>query len=792
MRSPVIALLGPTNTGKTFHAVERMLEHRSGMIGFPLRLLARENYDRLVERVGREAVALVTGEERVTPRAARYFLCTVEAMPVSRPVEFLAVDEIQLCADRERGHVFTDRLLHARGRAETMLMGADTARALVRRLVPEAAFIARPRLSTLRYVPPKKLDRLPRRSAVVVFSVADVYAVAERLRREGGGAAVVFGALSPRARNAQVALYQAGEVDHLVATDAIGMGLNLDIEHVTFTGLSKFDGREPRPLSPAEIAQIAGRAGRHTTDGTFGPTTELGDFPPDLVEAIETHRFRPLERFYWRASDLDFASPAALVRSLGRAPAGDAFARAPQADDQRALETLARDPEVQALARTPEHTALLWEVCQVPDFRNVLTDAHTFLLGRLFRHLRGPEARVPEDWVAAQVRALDRTDGGLEALLGRIAAIRTWTYVAHRDGWLRDAAHWQERTRVVEDRLSDALHERLTEQFVDRRGAVVSREEKDALVTSVGEDGEVAVQGLRVGRLEGFRFVPDREVREGSRAVLAAANRTLREEADALVAACVSTADDGFVLSGEGRLHWRGFEIARLAAGDTVLAPRVQVLPSDLLDAPQRERLRRRLAAWTEARIATVLPALVAIARAEAPTSAARALQFALAESLGCVPRRDVAAAVKELGPAERRALGRLGVRIGRLSVFLSAAPGPDALALRAALMAARRGGVAWVPPAGAPSFALDRRVPASAYAACGYVALGPLALRADAVERLAQRAFERSQAGSLRADAEIASLAGCPVPQSADLLRALGYTPAADGRFEWRRRKTA
>jgi ATP-dependent RNA helicase SUPV3L1/SUV3 len=792
MRSPVIALLGPTNTGKTFHAVERMLEHRSGMIGFPLRLLARENYDRLVARVGRDAVALVTGEERVTPRSARYFLCTVEAMPLSRPVEFLAIDEIQLCADRDRGHVFTDRLLHARGRSETMLMGADTARNLVRRLVPEAAFIARPRLSTLRYVPPKKLDRLPRRSAVVVFSVADVYAVAERLRQKGGGAAVVFGALSPRARNAQVALYQAGEVDHLVATDAIGMGLNLDIEHVTFTGLSKFDGREPRPLSPAEIAQIAGRAGRHTSDGTFGATTELGDFPADLVDAIESHRFRPLERFYWRATDLDFASLGALARSLGRPPGSDAFVRAPQADDQRALEALARDPEVQALARTPEHTALLWDVCQVPDFRNVLTDAHTFLLGRIFRHLRGPDGRLPEDWVAAQVRALDRADGGLEALLGRIAAIRTWTYVAHRDGWLADALHWQERTRVVEDRLSDALHERLTEQFVDRRGAVVSREEPDALVTSVAEDGEVVVQGLRVGRLEGFRFVPDAEVKDGSRAVLAAANRTLREEADALVAACVAAADDAFALRGEGRLLWRGFEIARLGPGESALAPRVRVLPSELLDPPRRERLRRRLAAWIDARVEAELAPITALARAEAPTSASRAVQFALVESLGCVARRDVASAVKDLGPAERRALARHGVRIGRLSVWLASPSGGGSLAWRAALLAARRGTAAWIPPADVPSFALDRRVPAVAYAACGYVVLGARVLRADVAERLAQRAFERSQAGELRADEEMAAIAGCSPTEAGDLLRALGYNAIAGGRFEWRRRKTA
>ncbi|HET9314781.1 MAG TPA: helicase-related protein, partial [Vicinamibacteria bacterium] len=548
MKAPVIALLGPTNTGKTHHALERLLEHRSGMIGFPLRLLARENYDRVVARVGADAVALVTGEERVVPPKARYFLCTVEAMPVSRPVAFLALDEVQLGADPERGHVFTDRLLHARGLEETMFLGADTARPLIRRLVPDAAFIARPRLSTLRYVEPKKLDRLPRRSAVVVFSVADVYAVAERLRRHGGGAAVVFGALSPRTRNAQVALYQAGEVDHLVATDAIGMGLNLDIEHVTFTGLVKHDGRGPRPLTPAEVAQIAGRAGRHVRDGTFGAAAEMGPFPPDLVEAIESHRFRPLERFFWRKSDLDFSSFEALGSSLSAAPRSDALLRPAPADDQRALETLAADRDIRALARSPEHLRLLWEVCQVPDFRNVLTDAHTWLLGRIFRHLRGPAGRLPADWVASQVRAVDRTDGPTDALLTRLAAIRTWTYLAHRDGWLADAAHWQEHARLVEDRLSDALHERLTEQFVDRRGAIVSREEPGALVTSVSDSGDVVVQGLRVGRLEGFRFAPDAEVRDGSRAVTAAANRALRGEMEALVAAFVASPDHGFAL----------------------------------------------------------------------------------------------------------------------------------------------------------------------------------------------------------------------------------------------------
>ncbi len=400
MKAPVIALLGPTNTGKTHHALERLLEHRSGMIGFPLRLLARENYDRVVARAGADAVALVTGEERLVPPRARYFLCTVEAMPVSRPVGFLAVDEVQLGADPERGHVFTDRLLNARGVEETMFLGADTARPLIRRLVPDAAFIARPRLSTLRYVDPKKLDRLPRRSAVVVFSVADVYAVAERLRRHGGGAAVVFGALSPRTRNAQVALYQAGEVDHLVATDAIGMGLNMDIDHVAFAGIVKFDGVSPRRLSAAEVAQIAGRAGRHMNHGTFGVTADLEPFEAELVTALEEHKFPPLKALYWRSAALDYASPKALLASFDRPPPFAGLIPARDADDERTLAQMVADPECAGRADSREAVRLLWDVGQIPDFRKTMTEAHIRLLKRIWGYLRGPTGRIPADWAA--------------------------------------------------------------------------------------------------------------------------------------------------------------------------------------------------------------------------------------------------------------------------------------------------------------------------------------------------------------------------------------------------------
>ncbi|MGE4218212.1 MAG: helicase-related protein, partial [Alphaproteobacteria bacterium] len=424
----VRALLGPTNTGKTHFAIDRMLGHASGMIGFPLRLLARENFDRIVAAKGSRHVALITGEEKIVPANPRWFVCTVESMPLDRPVEFLAIDEIQLCADAERGHVFTDRLLHARGRAETLFLGADTAAALIRRLVPEVEIETRPRLSTLSYSGPKKLTRLPRRSAVVAFSVDRVYAMAEMLRRQRGGTAVVLGALSPRTRNAQVALYQNGEVDYMVATDAIGMGLNMDIDHVAFAGLAKFDGRRRRPLTPSEIGQIAGRAGRHMNDGSFGPTAGVPPFAPELVEAVEGHRFDPIQHAFWRARDLDFGSPARLLRSLEAPPPRSDLMRARPADDLLALSALARDPELCARATTPGAMRLLWDVCQVPDFRKVMAEEHAQLLRRVFMDLTGA-GRLAEDWAAQQIDRLDTTVGDIDTLTTRIAHVRTWTYI---------------------------------------------------------------------------------------------------------------------------------------------------------------------------------------------------------------------------------------------------------------------------------------------------------------------------------------------------------------------------
>src|ERR1700722_18826419 len=651
--SRLVAILGPTNTGKTHLAIERMLDHQSGMIGFPLRLLARENYDRVVKLRGARAVALITGEEKILPPNPSYFVCTVESMPLDRPVEFLAVDEIQLCADPERGHVFTARLLHARGLSETMFLGADTIRPLMRRLVPDAEYLSRPRLSTLIHTGHKKVTRLPRRSAVVAFSLAEL------VRRQRGGTAVVLGALSPRARNAQVGMFQAGEVDYLVATDAIGMGLNMDLNHVAFARLAKFDGRGLRRLAAAEIGQIAGRAGRHMNDGTFGTTADEGPLDPEIVSAVEAHKFEPLTRIAWRNTALRFNSVGALLNSLDQPPAAPGLIQTRDADDHQVLRALSRNPEVAALASNPGAVRLLWEVCQIPDFRKMMSDSHARFIAQCFLHLAGTSERLPAPWIASQIAQLDRVDGDIDTLMTRIAHIRTWTYITHRGDWVDSAADWQERARGIEDRLSDALHETITQRFVDRRSAFLVRTlaGDGELLASVGKDGEVRVEGSYVGRLDGFRFIPDASEAGETRMLVTAANRVLHSEIAARARRLSVDGDEAFAIDPLGNLTWRKGFVERLAAGDGPLAPRVEVQAGNFLDGAGRERVRQRLQLFVRGEIERRLAPLFALQ--EMPLEgAARGLAFQLVDALGCLPAADAAAQTCALGQASRRTLG--------------------------------------------------------------------------------------------------------------------------------------
>ncbi len=765
------AVLGPTNTGKTHHAIDRMLDYDSGMIGFPLRLLARENYDRVVALRGRARTALVTGEEKIVPPRANYFLCTVEAMPVGREVDFLAVDEIQMCADPERGHVFTDRLLRARGRRETMFLGAASMGPLIRSLAPGVEHVSRPRLSRLSYAGPRKITRLPRRSAVVAFSVNEIYAIAELMRRRGG-AAVVLGALSPRTRNAQVELYQNGDVDFLVATDAIGMGLNMRIDHVAFAGIRKFDGRAYRRLAMAEIAQIAGRAGRHLSDGTFGPIAEIGSFEDELVAAVEEHRFDPIAGVSWRNADLDFGSVAALRRSLERPPSAPGLERGREADDQIALAHLARDPELARRASSPDTVRLLWDVCRIPDFRKTTPDVHAVLLGRIFRHL-GDGGRLPADWVAAQIAPLDRTDGDIDTLMARIAHVRTWTYISYRSEWIADAETWQARTRDLEDKLSDALHDSLTRRFVDRRAA--ARRE-----ATVGGDGEVAVGGERVGRVEGFRFVADDS---GTGAPTGA----LRREIEARAAALAAAPDSDFAVSANGVLSWSGAAVARLTKGADILSPTIRLLPGEYLSAALQETVRRRLSDWTGARVSEALAPLEALRAAEL-RGLARGIAYRIVEGLGSVPRRSVAREVRELSREDRAALRSCGVRFGAETVFVPSLVKPAAVAWRALLWSVDAALTPREPPA-AGLVTVPADPPAGFLEACGYRVIGERAVRIDVLDRVAVDLQRQSREGKLDIGAAQLNLLGLSMDAARPVFEALGYASRdTENGMAWKR----
>jgi ATP-dependent RNA helicase SUPV3L1/SUV3 len=739
------AILGPTNTGKTHYAIERMLAHRSGVIGLPLRLLAREVYARLVERAGISAVSLITGEERINPGDPRYWVCTVEAMPRGVRPDFLAVDEIQLAADLQRGHVFTDRLLNYRGRIETLFLGAATIEPVIRTLVPEAVFSTRPRLSSLIHIGERKLTRLPRRSAVVAFSAQDVYEIAELLRRRYGGAAVVLGALSPRTRNAQVDLYQNGDVDYIVATDAIGMGLNLDIEHVAFASDQKFDGREFRRLTFAEFAQIAGRAGRNQRDGSFGSTGRCGPFEPELVEALESHMLAPATRAQWRNSELEYSSIDALQQALRRFPERSGLMRSDSGDDVRALEILSLDSVVRRAAKTPADVARLWDACQIPDYRNVSGGAHAEFVKSVFEFIVR-KGNISEDWFWRHLSAADRTDGDLDALSSRIDQVRSCAYMANRDDWLVDPGHWQAIARQVEDRLSDALHERLAQRFVDRRTSFLLRRyrENAMLNAEVTSAGDVLVEGQTVGRLQGFRFTPDSEANsEAAKVAGPAIIAAIAREADIRAARLTEAVDSSLVLANDGAIRWLGDPIAKLAPGDKLLQPRAVILSDDAVTSAAKEAAQRRVDLWITAHVKRLLGPLLELEAGEGLEGVARGVAFQLGEALGVLERGRVAQDVKNLDQNARGALRKLGVRFGAYYVYEPALlkPAPRALALQLwALKNAGGDGVGELPQiaAGRTSFVADKNLPRETLRVAGYRLCGDRAVRVDILERLA------------------------------------------------------
>ncbi|MBY0381575.1 MAG: helicase [Xanthobacteraceae bacterium] len=744
----VTAVLGPTNTGKTHLAIERMLAHSSGIIGLPLRLLAREVYNKIAARIGADQVALITGEEKIKPPKARFWVSTVEAMPRDLDVSFLAVDEIQIAADLERGHVFTDGILNRRGRDETLLLGAATMRPIIERLLPGANIVTRPRLSQLEFAGDRKITRQPRRTAIVAFSADEVYAIAELIRRQHGGAAVVLGSLSPRTRNAQVEMFQSGDVDYLVATDAVGMGLNLDVDHVAFASDRKYDGYQFRRLNPAEFAQIAGRAGRAMRNGTFGTTGRCAPFEPELVNALQNHSFDSVKRLQWRNTALDFSSVGALQVSLSLSPGHEALTRAPLGEDQRVLDHAARDPDVRDMAMGAAAVGRLWDTCLVPDYRKLSPAAHSELVTTLFGFLMH-KGHIPDQWFSAQVAQADRIDGDIDTLSARISQIRTWTFVANRPDWLADPEHWQGITRAVEDKLSDALHSRLTERFVDRRTSVLMRRlrENTMLTTEIGKTGEVTVEGHVIGRLDGFMFAPDAaEAGSEAKALQAAALKALAGEIDTRAEKLANGADDQFALASDGTLRWTGDAVGKLVAADDALHPRIRIVADDRLTGAPRDAVQARLDLWLKTHVEKILGPMFELSKAEDVTGIARGIAFQLVESLGVIERQKISAEMKDIDQAARATLRKYGVRFGAHHVFFPALLKPAARSLASLLWALKQDnadmqaltGAQHLAASGRTSFPADKALSGDAYRVLGYRLAGERAIRVDILERLA------------------------------------------------------
>ncbi|MEL6686119.1 MAG: helicase-related protein [Pseudomonadota bacterium] len=795
-------ILGPTNTGKTHYAVERMLGRASGVIGLPLRLLAREVYDRIVARVGVNSVALVTGEEKIIPKHARYYVCTVEAMPVEKRFAFLAVDEVQLMANHERGHVFTDRVLNARGYEETLFLGAETARDVLRTLVPDIQFDRRERFSELTYAGPTKLNRLPKRSVVVAFSAKQVYALAEAIRRLRGGAAVVMGGLSPRTRNAQAELFQSGEVDFLVATDAVGMGLNLDTHHVAFASLSKYDGRRRRYLTPMEAGQIAGRAGRFRQAGTFGTTGDCPEMDEDLVDRIVRHHFESLNYAEWRNSALEFSSLTALVDSLHAPRPTKRLRRIKGAEDEQSLERFMAIPEVANAIKVPAQVKQLWDVCQVPDFRNLTIDAHVRLLQDIYRTLVSGGGKLSNEFMAKKIQRCDDISGDVDAISARLAHIRTWTYCAAKSSWMHDGEHWAGEARAVEDRLSDALHEGLIARFVDRRTSsllkgIGSGAPMDA---SIKDDGSVFVDGHLIGQLNGLSFTRDANASDlEAKALEAAAVKAVTPEVDRRLTSLSSGQHAIFTLSDTGEILWGGMVVGRIAKSGSVFTPDVEVVGGELGNPTLRQLAEDRMREFVRSEVETHLAPLKKLKELQDRPDAlpaSKGFAFTLLETHGSLDRRQHGKLVRDLGQMERRDLRSVGVQFGQYNVFMPELMKPKPARLLSLLVAYGAGGdrKPFIPFAGVTSIPNEGDLKSDnftteALSLAGYKAVGPRIVRFDILNRLATQirdaqgqfeaiALEKPQRPTFQIMSEMLAIIGASLEETRGVLVALGYKP--------------
>ncbi|MDC3008135.1 helicase-related protein [Candidatus Pelagibacter sp.] len=784
-KNKISAILGPTNTGKTHLAIETMLSFESGMIGFPLRLLAREVYDKVLKKINSEKVALITGEEKIIPSNAKYFLCTVESMPIDKHLDFVAVDEIQMCSDHERGHIFTDRLLNIRGEKLTMFMGSNTIKNIINKLEDDIEFINRNRLSKLSYSGHKKISRIDRKTAIIAFSAEEVYAIAELIRRQKGGASIVMGSLSPKTRNAQVELYQSGDVDFLVATDAIGMGINMDLNHVYFSNLKKFDGRKLRRLNLSEMGQIAGRAGRYMNDGSFGITGQCREITPEEVELLENHKFEEINFLFWRNSNLNFNSPSLLIKSLDEKPQNDWLRKIYECEDEKALKFFLRDKNFENREFNQEKLKLLWECCQIPDFVKKTYGNHYEVIGNVFKYLNSKKGKITDDYMRIQLMKLDKLEGNVDSLSNRIANVRTWSYVSNKNNWVENQSYWIEKTKLLEDRLSERLHEELTKTFIDKRASVLARGLKQDMEfnTKILENNEVMIDNQFIGKINGLKLQLD--LKKGAletdiKSLKKAARQTVGPELEKRIKIIIDT---GLIeLKDDFKIYWSNSAIGRLSSGKDYLNPNLELIVDDILEQNQKQKLLDFMNKWLKNKINTVLKSLVDLKNINEKNSSTKALAYQLYENNGVIKREQVTEYLKNLGQNERKILRNLGVKFGRYHVFLYKLIKPEAVSLRTLL---------WKnynqkyydlrPPAFGLNFLDDKNFQNKNFMLlCGFEKFSTFFVRIDILERLFIKIMnsrnDKEKKDEIRMVPDMINLLGCSKENFKKLLKLMNY----------------
>jgi len=782
-KNKITAVLGPTNTGKTHLAIETMLSFESGMIGFPLRLLAREVYDKIIKKIGSDKVALITGEEKIIPANSRYFLCTVESMPIDKELDFVGVDEIQMCADHERGHIFTDRLLNIRGNKLTMFMGSNTIKNIISNLDDDVEFINRNRLSKLTYAGHKKISRINRKTAIIAFSAEEVYAIAELIRRQKGGAAIVMGSLSPKTRNAQVELYQSGDVDFLVATDAIGMGINMDLDQVYFSNLKKFDGKKLRKLSLSEIGQIAGRAGRYLNDGAFGITGDCKEINADEVDLLENHKFEEIQYIFWRNSNLDFSNPQNLIKSLDIKPNKKWLRKIHECEDEKALKFFLKDKSFENNEFNSKKINLLWECCQIPDFVKKTYGNHYEVIGNVFKYLNSETGKITDDYMRIQLMKLDKLEGNVDSLSNRIANVRTWSYVSNKNNWVENQVFWIEKTKLLEDKLSDRLHEELTKTFIDKRASVLARGLKQNMEfeTKILENNNVMIDNQFIGKINGLKLELD--LKKGSletdiKSLKKAARQSIGPELKKRIQMIIDT---GLVdLKNDFKIYWNKSPICKLIPGKNYLNPNIELIIDDILEQDQKQKLSSFLEKWLNNKINIILKSLIDLKNIKDKNSNIKALAYQLYENNGVLKRDQVSEYLKNLEQRDRKILRDLGVKFGRYHVFLYQLIKPDAVLLRTLLWKNHHQKYFNLNP---PTFGLnfvnnDKYKNSDFMLLCGFERFDKFFVRIDILERLFIQIMNSNNQGQkpIKLTAEMLNLLGCNKENFKKLIKSMNY----------------